>query len=70
MQALAQGTRFYSDVDQDLTIKSVAALPLEDNVAGIYANALNSDFRALLEADHQWTLVDVPNNLKIKPQLS
>ncbi|XGC80951.1 hypothetical protein ACES2L_00455 [Bdellovibrio bacteriovorus] len=60
---------FVSAVDQDLAIKSIVLVPPTDNVGGIYAKPVEEELRNALNADKQWSLTDMPADLKIKSEL-
>lgn len=62
LQTFAQSTSFVSSVDQDLTIKSVAVLPMTDNLSGIYANPLGEELFRLVDTDRQWSRQDLGGN--------
>ena len=55
---------FISAVDRDATIKSVALLPVTDNVSGIYARPISKMLRQLLEEERQWVYSDESTSSK------
>lgn len=67
-QTMAQKTTFISAVDRDLTIKSITALPVFDNLSGIYAKPLSAHLNSLLENDRQWKLITTTADEKITPE--
>jgi hypothetical protein len=56
-QSAVPTNAFVSTVDQDLTIRSVTALPFTDNIGGIYAKPLFKKFTDLVNDDKQWSYV-------------
>ncbi len=53
-----QTAQYISQVDDDITIKRVAILPLTDNLDGIYARPLEAELISLVKKNHQWDLVE------------
>lgn len=53
---------FVSATDQDLTIKTVTAVPFSDNIKGIYAKPLFQKFNELLTNEKQWAYQPLPEN--------
>lgn len=53
---------FVSAADQDLTVKTVTAVPFTDNIKGIYAKPLYKKFSDLLSNDKQWAYQPLPEN--------
>jgi hypothetical protein len=51
---------FVSAADQDLTIRSVTAVPFTDNISGIYANPVFKKFQELLAQDRLWSFQALP----------
>jgi hypothetical protein len=66
-QTNAQNT-YVSAVDQDLAIKSIVLVPTTDNVGGIYSRPIEQEIRQLLNDDKQWSLAEMPKDLKIKSE--
>lgn len=66
-QTNAQNT-YVSAVDQDLAIKSIVLVPTTDNVGGIYSRPIEEEIRQLLNDDKQWSLAEMPKDLKIKSE--
>lgn len=63
LQTRAQSNSpFVSAVDQDLTIKTVTAVPFTDNINGIYAKPLYLKFQDLLTNDKLWAYSGLPDN--------
>lgn len=54
---------FVSSVDQDLTLKTVTAVPFTDNVKEIYSKPLFKKFQDLLSNDKRWTYETLPENV-------
>ncbi|MBS1969175.1 MAG: hypothetical protein JSU04_02660 [Bdellovibrionales bacterium] len=62
LQTRAQSnSAFVSAADQDLTIKTVTAVPFTDNIKGIYANPLYKKFQELLTNDKSWSYEALPD---------
>lgn len=57
-QTLEQSASYVSKVDESLTIRRVAVLPVTDNLQGIYARPIETQLQALIKNYHQWDLVD------------
>lgn len=53
-----QSATYVSQVDQDLTIRRIALLPVTDNVDGIYARPVESQLTQLLKNSHRWDFVE------------
>lgn len=68
ISTFAQKTTFTNSVDQDLTIKSVVASPMVDNLNGVYAKALTEHLDFLLGQEKQWTKNTFPEDLKYTPE--
>lgn len=49
-------SKFSSNADADLSIKTVLVLPLKDNLKSIYAAKLNSPFTDAVSLDKQWVI--------------
>jgi hypothetical protein len=49
---------YVSQVDEDLTIRRVAVLPVIDNVEGIYARPIEAQLISLVKANHRWDYVE------------
>lgn len=61
LQTRAQSnSAFVSAADQDLTIKTVTAVPFTDNIKGIYANPIYKKFQDLLSNDKMWSYQALP----------
>jgi hypothetical protein len=56
--AQEQSASYFSQVDQDLTIRRVAILPVVDNVSGIYARPIEAHIATLVKASHRWDYVE------------
>lgn len=67
-QTFGQKTVFVSSVDSDLTIKSVAVLPMIDNVSGIYSKPLSVHLLSLFSDDKQWTTTEVTDPKSPTPE--
>jgi hypothetical protein len=67
---------YKSDVDELLTIKSIAVLPSTDNVGGIYSRPVEDELKTLIDKNHRFKLVDSqfagalvsPDDLEASPQ--
>ncbi len=57
-----QSSAYVSQVDQDLTIRRVAILPVVDNVDGIYARPAESLLTQLLKSSHRWDFIEISLN--------
>lgn len=64
-QTLEQSAQYVSKVDEALTIRKVAVLPVSDNLQGIYARPIEADLNNLVKNFHQWDLVEA--NFEGKP---
>jgi len=63
IQTRAQSnSSFVSAADQDLTLKTVTAVPFSDNIKGIYANPLYKKFQELLTNDKTWSYEALPDS--------
>jgi hypothetical protein len=51
-------TTYISEADQKMDIKSIALLPVTDNVNSIYANPVENTIRLRLKENHHWEFVD------------
>lgn len=61
LQTRAQSnSAFVSAADQDLTIKTVTAVPFTDNIKGIYANPVYKKFQDILANDKMWAYQPLP----------
>jgi hypothetical protein len=68
LQTRAQSSSpFVSAADQDLTVKTVTAVPFTDNINGIYANPVYKKFQALLAQDKQWSYLALPEGTPAAP---
>ncbi|MBC7370765.1 MAG: hypothetical protein H7326_04320 [Bdellovibrionaceae bacterium] len=68
LRTWAQSTSpFVSAADQDLTVKSVTAVPFTDNIKGIYANPLYKKFLTLLAQDRLWSYQSMPEGTPAAP---
>ena len=52
------GASYFSEVDERLTIRKVAVLPVSDNLDGIYARPVEAELIARVKASRQWDLVE------------
>lgn len=52
------GANYFSQIDQDLTIRKLAVFPVRDNLQGIYARPIETQLNTLLKANHQFDLVE------------
>jgi hypothetical protein len=57
-QNMEQSATYVSQVDQDLTIRRIAILPVVDNVESIYARPVEAQLNQLLKNSHRWDLVE------------
>lgn len=57
-QTLEQSAQYVSKIDEQLTVRKVAVLPVADNLQGIYARPIESHLNTLVKNYHQWDLVD------------
>lgn len=63
LQTRAQSnSAFVSAADQDLTIKTVTAVPFTDNIKGIYSKPLYQKFQDTLANDKSWSYEALPEN--------
>lgn len=53
-----QSASYISQVDQDLTLRRVAILPVVDNVGGIYSRPIESQLVQLIKSSHRWDYVE------------
>lgn len=53
-----QSATYVSQVDQDLTIRRIALLPVTDNVDGIYARPIETQLTQILKNAHRWDFVE------------
>jgi hypothetical protein len=53
-----QTATYVSQIDQELTIRRIALLPIIDNVEGIYARPIEAQLTQLLKTSHRWDFVD------------
>lgn len=53
-----QSATYVSRIDEDLTIRRVAILPVVDNVDGIYAKPIEAKINELVRGSHRWDLVE------------
>ncbi|MCB0349170.1 MAG: hypothetical protein KDD37_10050, partial [Bdellovibrionales bacterium] len=51
-------TTYISEADQKMDIKSIALLPVTDNVNSIYANPVENTLRSRLKENHHWEFID------------
>lgn len=66
LQTRAQSTiPFVSAEDQELTVKSVTAVPFTDNIKGIYAKPLFKKFQELLNNDKSWSYEVAPETVSV-----
>lgn len=59
------GSKYISETDASLTIKTISIIPFSDNLNGIYAKPLESHLIDFAEKDPQWSLVK--KNLSMPP---
>ena len=57
-QTQEQSATYISQIDEDLTIRRVAVLPVVDNVDGIYARPIEAEVINLVKASHRWDFVE------------
>lgn len=57
-ETVEQSSAYFSQTDDELTVRKVAILPASDNLGGIYARPIETHLTNLLKAYHQWDLVD------------
>jgi hypothetical protein len=57
-QTSEQSATYVSQIDQDLTIRRVAVLPVIDNVDGIYARHIEAQLISLVKSAHRWDYVE------------
>ncbi|WP_413289585.1 hypothetical protein [Bdellovibrio sp. HCB337] len=63
LQTRAQSTSsFVSAADQDLTVKTVTAVPFTDNIKGIYAQPLYKKFQDLISNEKLWSYEALPDS--------
>lgn len=53
-----QSASYVSQLDQDLTIRKVAVLPVADNVDGIYARPVENQLNQLVKSSHRWDFIE------------
>lgn len=53
-----QAASYVSQIDEELTLRRVAILPVSDNVEGIYARPVEAQLNLLMKNSHRWDLVD------------
>ncbi len=58
-QAIEQSATYVSSIDDALTLRRVAVLPVTDNVDGIYARPIETQLNAVIRESHRWDQVDV-----------
>jgi hypothetical protein len=63
-QSFAQN-RFVSQLDKDLTVRSIVVTTLADNTDGIYSRPLSIQLRAIVENDKQLSLVEYSPSQKV-----
>jgi hypothetical protein len=68
LKTYGQKSNFVSAVDQDLSIKTVAVLPMVDNLSGIYATPLSTQLHSLVSSDKQWSLTSFSKSKFPKPE--
>jgi hypothetical protein len=56
--AIEQSATYVSRVDESLTIRKVAVLPVSDNTDGIYARPIEAQINSLVRESHRWDLID------------
>ncbi|MEK7354849.1 MAG: hypothetical protein AAB250_00270 [Bdellovibrionota bacterium] len=57
-QTIGQSASYVSRIDEDLTIRRVAVLPVNDNVDGIYSRPIEAQLINLVKSSHRWDYVD------------
>lgn len=57
-QTLDQSATYVSEVDQALTIRKIAVLPIIDNVDGIYSRPIETQLISLVRESHRWDYVE------------
>lgn len=57
-QTIGQSASYVSRIDEDLTIRRVAVLPVMDNVDGIYARPIETQLINLVKGSHRWDYVE------------
>jgi hypothetical protein len=57
-ETIEQSASYVSQIDEDLTIRRVAVLPVTDNVDGIYARPIESQLISLVRDSHRWDFVE------------
>lgn len=57
-QTREQSATYVSQIDQDLTIRRIALLPVSDNVDGIYSRPVEAQLTQLLKNSHRWDFVE------------
>ena len=55
---IEQSATYLSQLDEDLTIRRVAILPVLDNLEGIYARPIEAQLIQLLKSSHRWDFVE------------
>jgi hypothetical protein len=53
-----QSATYISQIDDDLTIRRIALLPVTDNVEGIYARNIEAQLTQILKSSHRWDFVE------------
>jgi hypothetical protein len=66
-QSMTTANSFVSAADQDLTVRSVTALPFTDNINGIYSKPLQRKFTELVSNDKQWSYLPQPDSAPPPP---
>ncbi len=56
---IEQSATYVSAVDESLTLRRVAVLPVVDNVGGIYARPIEAQLISLVRDSHRWDQADV-----------
>lgn len=62
--AFGQVGKYFSVVDQDLTLKSMIVCPLVDNTKGIYAEPLSAELIKQAEATRRWNILPCPQDFQ------
>jgi hypothetical protein len=64
-----QSATYVSQVDNQLTIRTLTVLPVTDNVEGIYARHIEAQLIELAKTAHRWDYVDFNNAATVPPLL-
>lgn len=61
-------SRYKSEVDELLTMASIAVAPFSDNAEGIFARPLEEETKRVIDGDHRWNLLPL-NLLRAGPSI-